>query len=118
MLKSDYYEKKIAEVDTLLSRLEEADRAVLREERRRLFDKRRRRRDQTFANLASHLAREAVKRNTGIVFIGYPLGIAQNKAGKGSTNLWSYKKLIDRLARGWMRYIGITWRKARREEEV
>jgi putative transposase len=102
VLKSDYFyfERRIAEVDKALSDpgMEEADRAVLWEERRRLFEKRKRRRNQIFANLASHLAREAVKRNIGIVFIGHPLGIAQNKAGKGNTNLWSYKKLIDRLA--------------------
>jgi putative transposase len=30
--------------------------------------------------------------------VGYPLNIAKNKPGKGNTNLWSYKKLIDRLA--------------------
>jgi putative transposase len=102
VLKSDYFyfERRVAKVDKALSdpRMEEADRAVLWEERRRLFEKRKRRRNQIFANLASHLAREAVKRNIGIVFIGHPLGIAQNKAGKGNTNLWSYKKLIDRLA--------------------
>jgi hypothetical protein len=48
------------------------DGSVLREERRRRFDKRRRRRDQTFDNVASHVRGEAVKRNIGIVFIGYP----------------------------------------------
>ena len=48
-LKSDYYyfERRVAAIDRALSdpKSEEADRAVLKEGRRRLYDKRRRRRD-------------------------------------------------------------------------
>ena len=48
-LKSEYYcfERRIAAIDRALSdpKSEEADRAVLKEGRRRLYDKRRRRRD-------------------------------------------------------------------------
>ena len=58
-LKSDYFyfERRIAAIDRALSdpRAEEADRSVLAEERRRLFEKRERRRDQTFASAASHV---------------------------------------------------------------
>jgi putative transposase len=99
-LKSDYYyfEKRISIVDSLLLRLEEVDRAVLKEERRRLYEKRKRRRDQIFANTAAHLARVCLSLGVGTVIVGYPLNIAKNKPGKGNTNLWSYKKLIDRLA--------------------
>jgi len=95
-LRSDYFyfEKRIAAIDKALSdpRAEEADRSVLAEERRRLFDKRKRRRNQTFANTAAHLKNEAVKRNVGVVFIGYPWYISHEKPGKGNTNMWGQRK--------------------------
>jgi putative transposase len=102
VLKSDYFyfEKKIAAIDKALSDagMEEARRSALQEERRRLFEKRGRRRDQTFANTAAHLKNEAVKRDIGIVLIGYPWYISQDKPGKGNTNMWSQRKLMLRLA--------------------
>jgi putative transposase len=100
VLKSDYYyfEKKIAAIDSALSKLEEVDRNVLAEERRRLFEKRKRRRDQVFANTAAHLARFARERSVGVVFIGHPWGIAQDKPGKGNTNMWGYRRLMLRHA--------------------
>jgi putative transposase len=99
-LKSDYFyfERRIAAIDRALSKLEEVDGGVLKEERRRLFDKRRRRRDQAFANAASHVGDEAVKRDVGIVFIGYPWYISQDKPGKGNTNMWGQRRLMLRLA--------------------
>jgi putative transposase len=101
-LKADYFyfERRIAEVDKALSDpgMEEADRAVLWEERRRLYGKRRRRRDQTFANTAAHLARVCLELGVSTVFIGYPWGISQEKPGKGNTNMWSQRKLMLRLA--------------------
>ena len=101
-LKSDYYyfEKRIAAIDKALSDagMEEATRSVLAEERRRLFEKRKKRRNQTFANTASHLKSEALKRDIGIVFIGYPWDISQEKPGKGNMNMWSQRRLMLRLA--------------------
>jgi putative transposase len=101
-LKSDYhyFERRIARIDKALSdpRSEEADRAVLWEERRRLFEKRGRRRDKAFANVAAHLKNEAVRRSVGVVFIGYPWSISQDKPGKGNTNMWSQRRLMLRLA--------------------
>ena len=101
-LKSDYFyfERKTAEIDKTLSdpKSEEIDRAVLRAERRRLYGKRRRRRDQTFANLAAHLAKTLKALGVGVVFVGYPRGIAHDHAGKGNTNFWSYRELAQRLA--------------------
>ena len=101
-LKSDYFyfEKKIAEIDKMLSdpKLEEVDRAVLREERRRLYEKRKRRRDQLFANAAAHLIRVCLELGVSAVLIGGLRGIAHDKPGKGNTNMWSYRKLRDRLA--------------------
>jgi putative transposase len=99
-LKSDYYyfERKIAEIDRALSGLEEADRSALAEERRRLFEKRKKRRDQAHTNVAAHLKNEAVKRDIGIVLIGYPWNISQEKPGKGNVNIWSQRRQLMRLA--------------------
>jgi putative transposase len=101
-LKSDYFyfERRIAEIDRMLSdpKLEEADRAVLKETRRRLYEKRKRHRDQVFANSAAHLARMCLELGVSAVFIGGLHGIAQDKPGKGNSNMWSYRKLKLRLA--------------------
>ncbi len=101
-LKSDYFyfERKIAEVDRMLSdpKLEEADRCVLKEVRRRFYERRKRRRDQVFANAAAHLVKMCLELNVGALLLGYPRGIARDKPGKGNTNLWSYRKLERRIA--------------------
>jgi putative transposase len=101
-LKSDYFyfEKKIAEIDRMLSdpKLEEMGRSVLKELRRRFYEKRRRRRDQVFANSAAHLARMCLELGVSAVFIGGLRGIAHDKPGKGNSNMWSYRKLKLRLA--------------------
>jgi putative transposase len=101
-LKSDYFyfEQKIANVDRMLSdpKLEETDRSVLKEERRRFYDKRKRRRDQVFANSAAHLARMCLELGVSAVFIGGLRGLAQDKPSKGNSNMWSYRKQKLRLA--------------------
>jgi putative transposase len=101
-LKADYFyfEKKIAEIDRMLSdpKLEEIGRSVLKEERRRLYEKRRRRGDQVFANSAAHLARLCLELDVSAVFIGGLRGLAHDKPGKGNSNMWSYQKLKMRLA--------------------
>jgi putative transposase len=101
-LKSDYFyfERRIAEIDRMLAdpKLEEADRAVLKEVRRRLYEKRRRHRDQLFASAAAHLIRLCLELGVAVLLLGYPRGIAQDKPGKGNTNVWSYRKLEQRIA--------------------
>jgi putative transposase len=101
-LKSDYFyfEKKIAEINRTLSdpKSEETDRAVLKEKRRRLYEKRKRHRDQLFANAAAHLIKLCKELNVGVLLLGYPRGIAQDKPGKGNSNMWSYRKLEQRIA--------------------
>jgi putative transposase len=101
-LKSDYFyfEKKIAIVDKMLSdpKLEEVDRAVLKEMRRRLYEKMRRRRDQVFANSAAHLVGVCEGLGVAVLLLGYPRGVAQDKPGKGNTNVWSYRRLERRIA--------------------
>jgi putative transposase len=101
-LKADYFyfEKKIAEVDRMLSdpRLEEVDRSVLKEVRRRFYERRRRRRDQLFANAAAHLVRLCGELGVAVLLLGYPRGVAQDKPGKGNSNMWSYRRLEQRIA--------------------
>jgi putative transposase len=101
-LKGDYFyfEKKIAEIDKMLSdpKLEEMDRVVLKEIRRRFYEKRKRHRDQLFANAAADLASRARELRVDTVFIGGLRGLANNKPGKGNSNMWSYRKLKLRLA--------------------
>jgi putative transposase len=101
-LKADYFyfERKIAEIDRMLSdsKSEEMDRAVLKEVRRRLYEKRKRRRDQLFANAAAHLVRVCGELNVAALLLGYPRGVAQDKPGKGNTNMWSYRRLERRIA--------------------
>ncbi len=101
-LKADYFyfEKKIAEVDRMLSdpRLEEVDRSVLKEVRRRLYGKRKRRRNQLFANAAAHLVRLCLGLGVAVLLLGYPRGIARDKPGKGNSNMWSYRGLAQRIA--------------------
>jgi putative transposase len=100
-LKSDYFyfERKIAKIDKMLSdpKLEEADRAVLKEVRRRLYEKRRRRRDQVFANSAAHLVKMCLELGVAVLLLGYPRGIVQDKPGKGNS-MWSYRRLERRIA--------------------
>jgi len=101
-LKSDYFyfERKIAEVDKMLSdpKLEEADRCVLKEVRRRFYERRKRRRDQVFANAAAHLVGVCEELGVAVLLLGYPRGVAQDKPGKGNTNMWSYRRLERRIA--------------------
>ena len=101
-LKADYFyfERRIAEVDRMLSdpKLEEVDRAVLKEMRRRLYEKRKRRREQIFANSAAHLVKMCKELGVSAVFIGGLRGIAHDKPGKGNSNMWSYRRLKQRLA--------------------
>jgi putative transposase len=101
-LKADYFyfERRIAEIDKMLSdpKLEEVDRSVLKEVRRRLYGKRKRHRDQVFANAAAHLIKMCEELGVAVLLLGYPRGIAQDKPGKGNTNMWSYRRLEQRIA--------------------
>jgi putative transposase len=101
-LKADYFyfERKIAEIDRMLSdpKLEEADRVVLKEVRRRFYERRKRHRDQLFANAAAHLVKMCLELNVAVLLLGYPRGVAQDKPGKGNTNMWSYRRLERRIA--------------------
>ena len=41
---------------------------------------------------------EAVRRDIGIVFIGYPWNISHEKPGKGNVNMWGQRRQLQRLA--------------------
>jgi putative transposase len=101
-LKADYFyfEKKIAKIDRMLSdpKLEEADRSVLKGVRRRFYERRKRRRDQLFANAAAHLVRVCGELGVAALLLGYPRGVAQDKPGKGNTSMRSYRQLERRIA--------------------
>jgi putative transposase len=101
-LKSDYFyfERKTAEIDRMLSdpKLEEVDRVVLKEVRRRFYERRKRRRDQLFANAAAHLIKMCEELGVAVLLLGYPRGVAQDKPGKGNSNMWSYRRLERRIA--------------------
>jgi len=73
-LSTDYrfFEKGISNVDEMLARAEGTDKATLKELRRWLYEMRESHRDQTFANVAKHIARELKRHGVSIVFIGYP----------------------------------------------
>jgi len=100
VLKSDrhYFEKRIATIDRILSssKTEGVDGSALREERRRLRGKMKRKRDQILANMAAHVARELANRGVGVAFIGYPS--ARDRAGKGDASARDCWKLMLRLA--------------------
>jgi len=101
-LKADYFyfERKIAEIDRMLSdpKLEEADRCVLKEIRKRFYERRKRRRDQLFANAAAHLVRVCEELGVAALLLGYPRGVARDKPGKGNSSMWSYRRLERRIA--------------------
>jgi putative transposase len=74
------------------------DRSVLKEVRRRLYERRKRRREQVFANAAAHLIKMCEEHGVAVLLLGYPRGIAQDRPGKGNSNMWSYRRLEQRIA--------------------
>jgi putative transposase len=79
-------------------KLEEVDSAVLKEVRRRLYSKMKKHRNQLFANAAAHLVRLCLELGVAVLLLGYPRGVAQDKPGKGNSNMWSYRRLERRIA--------------------
>jgi hypothetical protein len=53
-------------------KLEEADRVVLKEVRRRFYERRKRRREQVFANAAAHLVGVCEELGVAALLLGYP----------------------------------------------
>jgi len=51
-----------------------------------------------FANAAAHLVKVCEELGVGVLLLGYPRGVAQDKPGKGNSNVWSYRRLERRIA--------------------
>jgi transposase len=96
-----YFEKKIAEVQSLADKTKnlceyKAYEELLRE-KRRLHWKLKRRLRHLYRNLASHLIKELHKQGVSTIYLGYPFEIAQEKANKFTVNVWSYRKFMDTI---------------------
>jgi putative transposase len=96
-----YLTRKIARVQ---SEADEARNAGDNEEfrrlnrrKRRLFRKLMRRVAHLYWNLANHLVRGLWELGVSRIYIGYPFNIAQERGNKLTSNLWTYRKLMDAI---------------------
>ncbi len=94
-----YFEKKIAEVQSLADqakKLGEYDAyEELAREKRRLSKKLLRRFLHVYRTLASALAERLHSLGVSTIYLGYPYNIGQDKGNKFSVNVWSYRELMD-----------------------
>ena len=96
-----YFMKRIAEVQSLRDTLKDkllAD-AVdeLNREVRRLHGKLRRRLLHLYRNFTKHLIDQLHELGVSTIYLGYPFNIAQDKGNKFTSNMWSYRKLIEAI---------------------
>ena len=96
-----YFEKKIAEVQSLADRTKNIGEyeafEELSREKRRLLKKLRTRFLHLYRNLASGLVKKLHELGVSIIYIGYPYNISQDKGNKYTVNVWSYRKLIQAI---------------------
>ncbi|MEM3950352.1 transposase [Saccharolobus sp.] len=96
-----YFEKRIAEVQSLADKARSVDEyeayEELSREKRRLFEKLQRRFLHLYRALASGLIEELHKLGVSTIYIGYPYNISQDKGNKYTVNVWSYRKLIEAI---------------------
>jgi len=96
-----YFEKKIAEVQSLADKTKNIREykayEELLKEKRRLHEKLKRRFRHLYRNLASHLIKELHELGVSIIYLGYPFEIAQEKGNKFTVNVWSYRKFMDTI---------------------
>ncbi|QXJ32433.1 RNA-guided endonuclease InsQ/TnpB family protein [Saccharolobus shibatae] len=94
-----YFEKRIAEVQSLADKARSVDEygayEELSREKRRLFEKLQRRFLHLYRTLASGIVEELHKLGVSTIYIGYPYNISQDRGNKYTVNVWSYRKLID-----------------------
>jgi len=69
----------------------------LNREGRRLFKKLSRRLLHLYRNFASHLLKTLHEQGVSIIYLGYPLNIAQQKGNKFTVNLRSYRELMNTI---------------------
>jgi len=96
-----YHSRKIAEVQ---SKADSAKKGGDNEEfirlsrkKRRLFRKLVRRMAHLYWNLANHLVRGLWELGVSKIYLGYPHDIAQDRGNKLTSNMWSYRKLMDAI---------------------
>jgi len=94
-----YFEKRIAGVQSLADKTKNVGEyeayEELNREKRRLFKKLTRRLLHLYRNFASHLVKELHDLGVSTIYLGYPFNIAQEKGNKFTSNMWSYRELID-----------------------
>jgi len=101
--KEDYFylQRRIAEIQSLRDTLKDKllDDAIdeLNHEMRRLYRKLRRRLLHLYRNLAKHLVEQLHELGISTIYLGYPFNIAQDKGNKFTSNMWSYRKLMEAI---------------------
>jgi putative transposase len=76
----------------LADAVEELDREV-----RRLHGKLMRRLLHLYRNFAKHLIKQLHELGVSTIYLGYPFNIAQDKGNKFTSNMWSYRKLMEAI---------------------
>ena len=96
-----YFMKRIAEIqslrDTLKDKLLSDAVDELNHEMRRLYGKLRRRLLHLYRNFAKHLIEQLHELGVSTIYLGYPFNIAQQKGNKFTSNMWSYRKLMETI---------------------
>jgi len=83
--------------DTLKDKLLSDAVDELNHEMRRLYGKLARRLLHLYRNFASHLLKQLHELGVSTIYLGYPFNIAQQKGNKFTSNMWSYRKLIEAI---------------------
>jgi len=83
--------------DTLKGKLLSDAVEELNHEMRRLYGKLRRRLLHLYRNFASHLLKQFHELGVSTIYLGYPFNIAQQKGNKFTSNMWSYRKLMEAI---------------------
>ncbi|QKQ99885.1 transposase [Metallosphaera tengchongensis] len=96
-----YFQKKVAELDKLKAEAEKVQETEAREEvlseRERLFKRLYRRLLHHYRALSSHLSKTLWQLGVSTVYLGYPYSISQDKGNKFTSNIWSYRKLVEAI---------------------
>jgi putative transposase len=81
--------------DTLKDKLLSDAIDELNHEIRRLYGKLRRRLLHLYRNFAKHLIEQLHELGVSTIYLGYPFNIAQDKGNKFTSNMWTYRKLME-----------------------